>query len=114
MGESIGIGANSDKKEIAWDFLTWFFNPDIQLSWSHAGGQPGGVSVQDMSAYFLAKPYNFCFPTSLRIAIDPWRFSNANAITDIYSLYVNQAVFKRTSPEVALQNAAVEINAYLE
>lgn len=114
MGESIGIGANSDKKEIAWDFLTWYYNPETQLSWSLAGGQPGRASVQDMPAYFLAKPYNFCFPTSLRIAIDPWRLSNADAVTDIYRLYLNHAVFNRMSPDEALQNAAEKIDPYLK
>jgi len=111
MGESIGIVSNSDKKEIAWDILQWFYNSDIQLAWSLAGGQPARESVQDMSAYFLTKPYNFCFPTSLRISLDPWRFSDAQMVTDIYRSYLNRAIHNEIIPDVALQQAAKEIDA---
>lgn len=110
LGESIGIGNNSGKKEAAWEFLRWFYLPDTQYSWALAGGQPARESVQDMPEYYMVNSYNFCFPTSLRIAQDPWRVSNGKEISSIFSFYLNKAATGELKPKEALKHTAEEID----
>ncbi|MBN1167908.1 MAG: extracellular solute-binding protein [Methanospirillaceae archaeon] len=110
LGESIGIGMNSGKKDAAWELLRWFYLPDTQFSWAVAGGQPARESVQDMPAYYMANPYNFCFPTSLRIAQDPWRTFNEKEISSIFSFSISKAVSGALEPKEALMHAAKEID----
>ncbi len=88
-----GIGIRKGgSEERALAFLTWFYSPDVQLSFGKNGHQPALISVLDSNSYLSMNPYNRAFPESMRVGVTAEKGEHAEAVRLICEDAINAIV----------------------
>jgi len=114
-GWGIGINADidSDRQDIAWEFIKWIASEEIQKQWMMNDGAPIRLSTLTDPDLNEAMPWLSTMLTMFINADGDYRprVPEYNQIQDILGLRVNQAITNELTAEEALQLAAEEIRA---
>ena len=71
-GQGASIVTYSKKKDLAYKWMEWFIQPDVQAKWAKLGGNSTMKSVLNSDAFLKAAPYNPSLKTTLEIMQDFW------------------------------------------
>lgn len=95
-------------------FQRGLLSHDVQLRWTRAGAQTGRVDILQSPDFLNAEPFNHLFPEAMARIEDYWRLVEYPELLRIYQEHVHDAVIGAESPEVALRNAAQEMQQILD
>ena len=113
-GWGIAINKNSDRKDLAWDFIEFMTRPDVQTMLA-----VDSVNAPVTKATFLDEKYLDVFPAAPQVldAVNTGKsfpaISNWAKIEDIIALELSNALTLQKTPEQALADAETAINKEL-
>ena len=119
-GEQIFVFKGDEAtQKAAWDFIQWFSSTPVQVEWDKATGfMPVKKSVANDPGYKAwvknARPLLQPFVDSMAFARPRPPVPSYPQISDVFSKYVQEALYGRMSPKDALDKAASEVTPLLK
>jgi multiple sugar transport system substrate-binding protein len=118
-GEHLVIFDGDDAKEqAAFEFLAWLTSPEVQVEWDkQTSFMPIRASVAENPDFQTwlneNQPQLIPFVESQQYAINRPSVSVYPEISDVFSAHIERALYGQSTPEDALTNAEVAVNALL-
>jgi len=94
-------GGNQDN---AISFLTWFYSPDVQMSYAKSGIQPSLIPVLDSFSYLSLNGYNRAFPESMRVGVTAEKGQDTPAVRFICEESVQEILSMDDCSEEKIQD----------
>ena len=86
-GQGVSVISYSKKKELAFEFLEWFVQDEVQKRWAELGGYTCNKHVLESEEFLQATPYNRAFMESMQMIKDFWtvpEYSELLAVSQKY------------------------------
>jgi multiple sugar transport system substrate-binding protein len=119
-GEHLVIFSDGDmaRQEAAFQFVSWLTSTDVQVRWDmETAFMPIRQSVADDAAFQTwlqeTEPRLIPFVESQQYAINRPSVAVYAELSDVFSAYMERALYGQLSPEEALENAEVAVEALL-
>jgi multiple sugar transport system substrate-binding protein len=119
-GEHLVIFSDGDmaRQEAAFQFVSWLTSTDVQVRWDmETAFMPIRQSVADDAAFQTwlqeTEPRLIPFVESQQYAINRPSVAVYAELSDVFSAYIERALYGQLSPEEALENAEVAVEALL-
>lgn len=118
-GEHLVIfGDDPARQDAAFTFVEWLTSPDVQVAWDMATAfMPVRASVAENADYVAwlneTEPRLIPFASSQQYAVNRPSVQVYPELSDVFSAYLERALYGQTSVEDALASAEVAVNALL-
>jgi len=110
------LNANSEQKDMAWDYMKWLASPEIHKQFVLAGGPPSRHSAMTDEEIIAAQPW---VPTLYESAKAGWqegrpRHAMTFEMIDAIGLQVNRAIVGDATPQEAMDEAQANVTRMLQ
>ncbi|MFN8379426.1 MAG: ABC transporter substrate-binding protein [Anaerolineae bacterium] len=118
-GEHLAIfGDDPSRQDAAFTFINWLTSPEVQVQWDEATGfMPVRASVASNPDYTTwlqeTEPRLLPFAENQQYAINRPPVQVYAELSDVFSAYLERALYGQISTQDALANAEVAVNALL-
>lgn len=110
-GQGMSVSAYSRNKEVAKQFIKWFWQERVQRKWARLGGFTCHKKVLNSNDFLKATPYNPIFRDSMNYLKDFWAVPEYAELLDSCQRHLNAAIVGSENPKQALDAIAKEHTA---
>jgi len=93
-GQGASIVTYSKKKDLAYQWLEWFIQPEVQMEWANLGGYTCHIETLASQEFLDATPYNPTFQKSMEIFRDFWAEPQYGELLESFSKNVGAYIIR--------------------
>jgi len=75
-GQSWVISKYSENKDVALDFMRWWYQPETQMEFARLGGLPVVRSIIDTEEFLSMQPWHRAYKDMIPLSLDFWHLPN--------------------------------------
>ncbi|WP_287693381.1 sugar ABC transporter substrate-binding protein [Accumulibacter sp.] len=114
QGISVNNYISDERKQAAFDFITWFASEEVQQAWAALGGYTCNIAVLESPEFLEVAPYNAAFAETMTFVKDFTNIPVYGQLLEISQRYLNAYVVGgQGTAQEALDNMAAEMDEVL-
>jgi len=114
-GQGASIITYSKKHDLAYAWLEWFVQPEVQGKWAELGGYTCDLATLTSEEFLNMTPYNRSFMETMQMVKDFWAVPEYAELLEVCQRYFHEAVVAgTTTPQDAMDGIAEEWTAIFE
>lgn len=89
QGISINSYVSDERKQAAYDFISWFAEKDTQARWAELGGYTCNIEVLESDTFLNQTPYNAAFAETMTFVKDFWNIPEFGQLLEPSQRYLH-------------------------